>query len=136
MGYLGASNDRAPTTDSYVLLAKRLYMGTSKVTYSEAVPMEGYNSVFVECTVFAASGAPDPQLTIYVEVSNDKQNWDSLPLGAAAVGLSIVAGYGKLDQSTIGQQISARYVRLKYVTDANTTAMIFSVGLDRKRQGV
>ncbi len=124
-------------TDSYVQLAKRLYMGTSAVNYSEAVPMEGYNAVFVECTVFVATGMPDPLLKIYVQAGNDRQNWDTLPIGSTAVVMSTaIAAYIKLDQSTIGQQISAAYVRLKYETDSLTTAVIFSVGLDRKRQGI
>jgi hypothetical protein len=132
-----AANASPDNSSSYVLLAKRLYMGTSAVNYSEALPMEGYNAVFVECTVFTAAGAPDPKLVIYVQVSNDGQNWDTLPLGSTAIGLSIATyGYFKLDQSTIGQQISAAYVRLKYVTDAATTNVIFSVGIDRKRQGI
>lgn len=132
-----ALNQLGGAGDGYVLLAKRLHLGTSAVQYSEAVPMEGYNSVFVECTIFAATGAPDPLLKIYVEVSNDRQNWDTLPVGGTAVFVSAATViYVTLDQATIGEQISAAYVRLKYVTDASTTAVIFSAGVDRRRLGL
>ncbi len=137
LNYLAAARQASTgTADSYVLLAKRLYLGTSAVDYSEAVPMEGFNAIFVECTVLAATGAPDPSLTVYVQVSNDRQNWSTLPLGGTAVFMNIaVVGYMKLDQSAIGQQISAAYVRLKYQTDSWTATVIFSAGIDRKRQG-
>lgn len=98
--------------------------------------MEGYNGVFVECTVFVATGTADPLVAIYVEVGNDRQNWDVLPVGGAPifVGLSAI-GYMTLDSAAIGQQISAAYIRLKYVTDSDTVAVIFSVGVDRRRLG-
>jgi hypothetical protein len=49
-------------------------------------------------------------------------------------GLATV-GYMTLDSAAIGQQISAAYIRLKYVTDTDTVAVIFSVGVDRRRLG-
>ena len=132
----GWSTSTAREEASYVLLAEQLYLGTSQVEYSPPVPMEGYNAVFVECTVFATSGTPDPLLKIYVQVSNDQQNWDTLPLGSTAVYVGTAAtGYITLDQATIGQQVSAAYVRLKYETDSSTTAVVFSVGMNRKLQG-
>jgi hypothetical protein len=122
---------------SYVQVAKRVRLGPSATEFSFAISMEGYNSVYVECTVFAAVGAPDPLLKIYVQVSNDGQNWTTLPIGGTPVfGSTTTIGYFKLDQAAIGQQISAAHARLMYVTDSSTTAVIFSAGLDRKRTNI
>jgi hypothetical protein len=123
-----------PSSTSYVQVAKRVHLGASAVEYSHAIAMEGFNAVFVECTVFAATGSADPFLKVYVQVSNDQQNWSTLPLGGVAVyvGASTV-GYYKLAQGTIGELISAAFVRLRYETDPDTTSVVFSVGLDRKR---
>lgn len=127
---LGAPNGSA---DGYVLLAKRAYQTGDAVSCSPSVSMVGFNAVFIECTVF--DGADVPLFSIYVEVSNDRQNWTPLPLDTTPVSLDAnSAGYYELDQSTIGQQISAAWVRLRYET-VNDTKVIFSVGLDRKRLG-
>lgn len=97
--------------------------------------MEGYNGVFIDCTVFVFSGVTDPVLNIYVQVSNDKQNWATLPVGSTAVALSpAAAGYSKLDQSTIGQQVSAAWIRLKYETFGDIRA-VCNIGLDRAKLG-
>lgn len=126
---------RATSPDGYVLLARRLYQGGGKVNCSPAVSMAGFNAVFVECTVFVFDGFVDPQLSIYVDVGNDRENWTPLPIGSTPVRLEAqAAGYYKLDTNTIGQQIAARWVRLRYQTEVDTE-VIFSVGLDRKRLG-
>ena len=117
-------------------LSRRLFLGTSKVEYSEAVPMEGYNTLFLDCTVFVANGAPDPVLKIYVETSNHFTIWKTVPVGGTAAELyATIVGYFPLSHTVIGQ-ISGEYVRLRYETDSLTTAVIFSAGIDPKRIGV
>lgn len=138
-GILGSMSEPAASaaSTSYVVMARRVFLSGDGVEhYSEPVPMEGYNAVFVEVTVMAMSGTVDPTLNLYVQVSNDRQNWDTLPLGSAPVALALdnIAHF-TLSQTTIGQQISAAWVRLMYVTTGDMTAII-GVGLDRKRLGM
>jgi hypothetical protein len=133
---LATSEPAANGGDSYVRIAKRLYLtGDGTMHFSEAISMEGYNALFIECTVFAFDGFADPLLNISVDVSNDKQNWANWPLGAAVLLSIATVGYFKLDQSSIGQQFAARWIRLRYETTGDIK-IICSVGLDRKRLGM
>jgi len=135
-GLQSAAQQGAGRGNGYVQLARRVYLtGDGVVHVSEPVSMEGYNAVFVECTAFVFTGFDDPTLNLTVQVSNDKQNWTTLPVGGSPEILMInTVGYFKLDQGTIGQQVSAAWVRLRYETTGDIEA-ICSIGIERKRLG-
>lgn len=102
----------------YFEVASKLYIGTNATAYSQAISMEGANSVQINYTAFSGVG------TITLEEGNDLENWSTSFGTLTGTNTFGSAAYNTLKYTPI----ASRYVRLKYV--AGGTAPVLGVGVN------
>ena len=106
------------------VLGERVFVITSE--FSQPISMGEANAVLIDFTVFVLSGT----VTVYVQESNDRENWDDV-----ASTVATVIGAYELRAPSAGSGIASRYVRVKYVQSVAEGAMsILSVGLTTSSQ--
>lgn len=102
----------------YFEVASKLYIGTNATAYSQAISMEGANSVQVNFTAFSGTAV------ITVEEGNDLENWSATYGTITGTNTFSAATYNTFKCTPI----AARYVRLKYA--AGSTAPVIGVGIN------
>jgi hypothetical protein len=100
----------------YFEVANKLYVAASGTAYSQAISMEGANSVQVNFTAFSGTG------TIAVEEGSDLENWSN-SLGTTTPTSGTAFAGSKYDTFKC-TPIAARYVRLRYTSPAGGAAVI------------
>ncbi len=102
----------------YTRLAQNVYV-TNSEQFSQAVSMEGANSVAFNVTVMEITSGT---LTVSVQASNDLENWNTL---ASTDKTFTAAGYGKKRITGIAET----YVRLVYSMGVSGSAIV-SAGIN------
>lgn len=102
------------------LYERLVIIDTTSPEYSQAVNMDGYNTVFPEIVVFTYSGLTN--VKVQVQESNDLENWRDKGTVNTMTAIGYTAG-------NVVTAFAATYARLKVYTTGTGTA-ILSAGVN------
>ncbi len=119
---LGSSfRDAELETGTYTRLAEHVSVVDRVDQATYPVLMGDANRASVDIEVLASPGDPSASVVIYLEGSNNLQNWSSLAFDSA-----IYTGYQTLEQGGI----AFRYIRIRFAASGNLTPFIVAAGVN------
>lgn len=127
MAYVLLISDYLSDEKVYHELASQLSLSDDE--YSQPIAIGGDNTAFAEIVVYNTSGSPG--LDLYIQGSNDLQNWTSGTQVLSLAGGSVTAGYHK---ATSLATVTTAYIRLRYDMTVGSTTIVLAAGINTSYQ--